>query len=41
MNEVFPASLARNPVLRDALLRAATKFEEGALAAINEYARMD
>lgn len=41
VSDVFPASLARNPALREALLRAATKLRGGALATIDEYAHMD
>ncbi|WP_321797903.1 mannitol dehydrogenase family protein [Caballeronia sp. J97] len=41
MNDVFPASLARDAILRDALVRAATKLQNGALTAIDDYARMD
>ncbi|SAL25788.1 mannitol dehydrogenase [Caballeronia arvi] len=41
VSDVFPASLARNPALREALVRAATKLQNGSLAAIDEYARMD
>lgn len=40
-SDVFPASLARNPVLREALLRAATRLANGALTAIDEYVRLD
>lgn len=40
-SDVFPASLARNPVLREALLRAATRLGNGALTAIDEYVRLD
>ncbi|SAK44706.1 mannitol dehydrogenase [Caballeronia hypogeia] len=41
VSDVFPAALAGNPALREALVGAATKLASGALAAIEEYANLD